>query len=236
MRGLANLFMYYACGYHIESINLEEETKNIGEKKRSYYERTLEKKKHWKYAQGEDNGEKCSKYPDAPTCNLFSRACTDATFAYLDVHECHVDAAKLFPKFDYVIFNCGHHPASSMHYTFSQFESAVTDLITFSKSEIFDHKATTEFFWVENTAQPLRADHFIFDFKDWRTYHRLFVFDSIAKSVFKKMNFEVKVVPAFHSTLALFDKMCDCAHYPASSKTPQLLSLLDALKSSTQWI
>ena len=35
---------------------------------------------------------------------------------------------------------------------------------------------------------------------------------------------------------ALYDKMCDCAHYPTSAKMPQLLGLLDFIKASTIWL
>ena len=46
-----------------------------------------------------------------------------------------------------------------------------------------------------------------------------------------KFDLDMKIVPAFQSTLALLDKMCDCAHYPTSSKIPQLLALVDLLSS-----
>ena len=41
-------------------------------------------------------------------------------------------------------------------------------------------------------------------------------------------------MPAWMSTLALFDKMCDCGHYAISAKYPQLLGLVDAI-FETAW-
>ena len=87
-------------------------------------------------------------------------------------------------------------------------------------------------FWVESVAIPLHQDYNVIEYKDWRTYHRLLLFDSIAKNrlqIFKTIA-NVHVVPSFQSTLALFDKLCDCGHYPASARLPQLLGLLDQMK------
>ena len=71
-------------------------------------------------------------------------------------------------------------------------------------------------FWLENTAPPLREDHWVKLKKDWRTYHRLLLFHSIAMQEANKLNATMTVIPAFRSTLAFFDKICDCAHYPIS--------------------
>ena len=71
-------------------------------------------------------------------------------------------------------------------------------------------------FWLENTAPPLREDHWVKLKKDWRTYHRLLLFNSIAMHEAGKLNATMTVIPAFRSTLAFFDKICDCAHYPIS--------------------
>lgn len=56
------------------------------------------------------------------------------------------------------------------------------------------------------------------------------LFHAIALEEMKKHELVFSVVPAFLSTLALFDKMCDCAHYPTSAKMPQLLGLLDDIQ------
>jgi hypothetical protein len=83
---------------------------------------------------------------------------------------------------------------------------------------------------MENTAPPLRQDHWVVEKKDWRTYHRLMIFHSIAINEAISLNATLTVIPAFRSTLALFDKICDCAHYPSSAKIPQLFGFLNSLK------
>ena len=47
-------------------------------------------------------------------------------------------------------------------------------------------------FWLQNTAQPLRQDKFTYIYKDWRTYHRLILFDAIAAAVFKRLNVAIR--------------------------------------------
>ena len=56
------------------------------------------------------------------------------------------------------------------------------------------------FYWVESVAIPLHQDHNVIYYKDWRTYHRMLLFDNIVKQVLKSIQF-VRVVPAFQSTL-----------------------------------
>lgn len=134
--------------------------------------------------------------------------------------------------FDYIVLNCGHHPAAHAHFTFSMYHSAVTKLF-FSLAAQRVHERS-RIFWVENTAQPLREDHWVIQKLDWRTYHRLILFDAQAKqqiAYYHRLHgLEVGIVPAFYSTMALYDKICDCAHYPASAKIPQLVGLIDAVR------
>ena len=57
-----------------------------------------------------------------------------------------------------------------------------------------------QLYWVESVAIPLHQDHNVIDYKDWRTYHRLLLFDNIVKQALKSFNC-ARVVPAFQSTL-----------------------------------
>ena len=131
-------------------------------------------------------------------------------------------------EFDFVIMNCGHHPASKDHFSFQRFRSAVKLLLQ-SERVADAKKSNTHFFWLENTAQPLRQDHWVFEKQDWRTYHRLMLYDYIVREELSLASFPARYIPAFYSTLALFDKMCDCAHYVASARVPQLLGLIDMI-------
>lgn len=50
------------------------------------------------------------------------------------------------------------------------------------------------------------------------------------------MRDRVALIPAFQSSLALFDKMCDCVTYPASALMPQLIGLVDAVRRGVNQI
>ena len=39
------------------------------------------------------------------------------------------------------------------------------------------------------------------EYKDWRTYHRLYLFDSLAKAAIDKVGLNVDIIPAYQSTL-----------------------------------
>jgi hypothetical protein len=114
--------------------------------------------------------------------------------------------------------------------TYEKYRGAVGGLFG-ALNKYINGNSKTNLFWLENTAPPLRQDYWVILKKDWRTYHRLVLFHAIAMEEMRKFdNMPISVVPAFHSTLALFDKMCDCAHYPTSAKMPQLLGLLDDIR------
>ena len=57
-----------------------------------------------------------------------------------------------------------------------------------------------QIYWVESVAIPLHQDENLINYKDWRTYHRLLLFDNIVKETLKSIKY-VHVVPAFQSTL-----------------------------------
>ena len=226
MRGLASTFLYHTCGFK-EPASRFESTRKVDDKDVEYFEKSLKKQDHWKFVK---QNPKCESHPDDESCNLFSKACMNTQISYLGEHSCAIGAVEYFSEFDHVIMNCGHHPAASMHFTYDHFEETVRYFLE-GALKVQKQKTEIKFYWLENCAQPIRADHFVHDFKDWRTTHRLIVFDSIAKDYISRLGLQMAIVPAFQSTLALFDKMCDCAHYPVAARMPQLLALLDHMKS-----
>ena len=229
MRGLASTFLYHTCGFK-EPMSASESTREVGDKDIEYFEKYLDKQDHWKFAK---KNPKCEDNPDDEICNLFSRGCMNTQVSYLGEHSCAVDAVKYLSEYDHVIMNCGHHPAASMHFTYDHFEDTVRSFLGgVLRIQREQGKRKTKFYWLENCAQPIRADHFVHDFKDWRTSHRLILFDSIVKDLISGLGLQMVILPAFQSTLALFDKMCDCAHYPIVARMPQLLSLLDYMNNS----
>ena len=62
-----------------------------------------------------------------------------------------------------------------------------------------------------------------------KSYTVAFVSD-IAKQTLKTNKLRYQVITAFSSTLALYDKLCDCDHYTQSVKMPQLLQIIDKVK------
>ena len=62
----------------------------------------------------------------------------------------------------------------------------------------------------------------------------MLIFDAIAKFSIQRSGLPISILPAWSSTLALFDKMCDFGHYAITAKYPQLLGLIDAI-FETSW-
>ena len=229
MRGLADLFLYHTCHFAIPHINWNQTRAPLDPEDKlqptgAYLEMSFLTKAADAFKQN------CNFPTNDPRCQLFDRGCTDMTFAYLGAMYCQPSIAKYAANFDIVVLNCGHLPASAAHFTYMSYQSAVVNLMKkFKEDDVLAH---SQVLWLENTAQPLRQDKYTFEYKDWRTYHRLIMFDAIAKSQIHNTDVPISIVPAFFSTLALFDKMCDCGHYDTSAKFPQLLALLDTIYKS----
>lgn len=228
MRGLADIFLYHVCHFQVEHLQWNKSFVPLED--HSIQPRATYLEISFKTKAADAFRHNCNYPANDDRCNLFDKGCTDATFAYLGAMYCQSSIANYALGFDYVVVNCGHHPAATTHYSYSFFKTVVTNMfMNFKKMAITEH---SQIFWLENTAQPLRQDKWTFYYSDWRTYHRLLLFDGIAKSITGRMSLPIVVLPAFYSTLALFDKMCDCGHYSISAKMPQLLGLLDAIYSS----
>ena len=176
----------------------------------------------------------CEKENSGLECyQLYDYGCQGLYVDYLGNYMCEPGSLERSHGYDYVVFNCGHHPASRFHYTYEKYRSAVYNLVHEASVQQAIQNGKTKFFWLENTAQPLRQDHWVFDKKDWRTLHRLYMFDKIAKQELGNAHFPYRLIHAFHSTFALFDKMCDCAHYVSDAKMPQLLDFIDQIRRAS---
>lgn len=230
MRGMADLFLYHVCKFKIEHLAWNRtyiELERTDEQPRAtYLEISMLQKSFDAYKQN------CVFPTDDPKCQLFDLGCTGMTFAYLGAMYCQQSIANYANRFDYVIMNCGHHPAATSHFGYQKYDNEVNKL--FNRAKVLGLGAKVKMFWLENTAQPLRQDKYTEFYKDWRTYHRLILFDAIAKFSIQRSGLPISILPAWSSTLALFDKMCDCGHYAITAKYPQLLGLLDAI-FETSW-
>lgn len=110
---------------------------------------------------------------------------------------------------EYVINNCGHHPAGFNHWPPEKYATAINTLLEPMAKLGWTKK---NYIWMESTAPMLRADKQVKQKKDWRTFHRIQLFNSIAHFHLKKYNF-TSIIPTFYSTLAVSDKLCDNNHY-----------------------
>ena len=123
--------------------------------------------------------------------------------------EIRADFQTKVQKDELVFFNCGHWPASQEHFTFDMYGDALEALIQKIK-----RISPNRFVFIETLPMPVRNDKFVKSFRDWRTLHRLYVYNRIAEKLFKQHNFSF--LPTFETLLPLVDKFCDNAHYTAA--------------------
>ena len=165
----------------------------------------------------------CIESPDEKYCELFDRGCSDSAISYLGAKYCQTDIAKFVKGYDFAVLNCGHQPAKFATYTYSLYTKALDN---FAKT-LADLPKNVDLFWLENSAEPLHA---IDDFLGRKTYQRLLLFDIIARESLRRNNIRFLTIQAFHETLALYDKICDCQEYPPAVIMPQLIQLLSYMK------
>lgn len=252
MRGLADTFLYHVCEFEAHDFFEKDKRTEEGMADQreldngdydvpntvAYVTQTFKNsendafRERAKKQHSADYRKFCRENPHDRDCNMFHPRCEGATFGYMNAMFCQPGALDYFKEYDYVVMNCGHHPAATAEYSYRKYDKLVEDF--FNEMDRKEMVGKRKLFWVESVAIPLHQDSNVIEYKDWRTYHRLLLFDSIAKNrlrIFKPIS-NVHVVPSFQSTLALFDKLCDCGHYPASARLPQLLGLLDQIKIS----
>ena len=171
--------------------------------------------------------ENCMENIENEECNLFDDGCLESKVTFLDAHFCQEDISNYMKGYDYVVLNCGHH-FSRVDISYNEFKY-MTDSLSSKISSLQNNGGNNNFelFWLENTAHPLTQSD---GNKDKSSYHRLVFLNNLALGSFKRFKLKYSIIRAFHSTLSLFDKMCDCGHYPKSARMPQLLDLLDIMQ------
>jgi hypothetical protein len=109
---------------------------------------------------------------------------------------------------DLVIFNCGHHPASHLHWPSEKYAATVENVFY---TEILGNYSTEKVVWIESVPLPLRQDNDYLQSFDWRTLHRIHLFNHISSQIFVRHNYTV--ISAFEPVLPFVENMCDNAHY-----------------------
>jgi hypothetical protein len=150
---------------------------------------------------------------------------------YIDSNYCDtfdIKAKGSISTPDLILLNCGHHPASGTHYTYLSYQELVSRAI---QDIISKGYSAENFFWIESNVNPLRDDNWVKDYRDWRTVHRIHLFNRIATKIVKDSGFEV--IKTFEWTLPLSDKLCDVGHYTASGALfPLFHSIVNILYDS----
>jgi hypothetical protein len=147
--------------------------------------------------------EGCLADPDSRDCDLFDEDCMGSTVSYIDASHCQEDLSKYMDGYDFVVINCGNIMAKSGdEYPYWLYRSIVNNLADAMVDGGISED--TNIFYVENTAIPLRQDSITAHDMDKRTYHRLIMFDAIARHEMVKAGINAWYVPAFHSTLGKY--------------------------------
>ena len=130
---------------------------------------------------------------------------------------CGLGSLPPLGQFDLVVSNCGHHPASYRHSTLGQY----TDMVTKLADEVISKGYKNDSFaWIESIPQPLRNNRWFAADRDWRTFHRLDLFNQFANEIMTRSTKQKNdvhegftVIPAFQNLLPFSDKLCDNSHY-----------------------
>ena len=121
-------------------------------------------------------------------------------------------------EYSKIFINCGQHPASSKHHTAAEYRDVILKLVDGGKRKKLQ---VSKLVWIESVPMPVRNDALIKEVKDWRTYHRIMLFNNISETIMRKHN--VTIVRAFGAVLPLVDKLCDGMHYTAENAVKPIL-------------
>ena len=178
---------------------------------------------------------------ESKACDLFRRGCSGSTFAYMKAMYCQKGITRYMEGYDFVVINCGHHFAKHANFGYDFYTKAMRDLALEMRDFVYSGNHKThgnqhmKYFYLESVAPPVQEDEVKLNDVDMRTYHRMMIHDAIAMRELR-LNFGklINSVSAFGSTLAMFDKLCDCTHYPWGARMPQLFALTDKLRRGYQ--
>jgi hypothetical protein len=107
--------------------------------------------------------------------------------------------------------NCGHHPAAHNHFPINKYVETIVNFVRLLRDEQYSDK---NFVWIESNPLPIRQDHYVIENKDWRTLHRIKMFNIIAEDILRSSGF-TNIVRTFQESLPFAHEACDIAHYVA---------------------
>lgn len=144
---------------------------------------------------------------------------------YQGTQRCEFDKLQKFfidmesyPKENtFYIINCGHHPAAASHFTFSKYQEVLENTAKLIKSATSINQE--HFFWMDSAPIPFRDTTACYKFEDWRTEHRLSLYNDVASTIMKK--YGISTIKAFNIYLPFADGLvCDPDHYPPGVVRP----------------
>lgn len=138
MRGLADVFLYHVCefeahGFFEKDTRTEEGQKDLIELDNGGYpvpNTVAYVVKKFVKSDNEDfirrsrdqhsvrYRQYCKERPTDRDCNLYHRRCEGTTFGYMSAMFCQPGVLDFFKDYDFVVMNCGHHPAAASEYSF----------------------------------------------------------------------------------------------------------------------
>ena len=143
MRGLADVFLYHVCefeshGFFEKDTRTEEGKKDLIELNNdgypvpstvAYVTKKFLKSDNENFIRrarkqhSTDYRQYCRKNPADRDCNLYHRRCEGTNFGYMSAMFCQPGVLDYFKDYDFIVINCGHHPAAASEYSFRYFRS-----------------------------------------------------------------------------------------------------------------
>jgi hypothetical protein len=105
--------------------------------------------------------------------------------------------------------NCGHHPAAHSHFSIARYHATLLEFAKMLRSSRYTRE---NFAWYESNAQLFRQDAYVFKFQDWRTLHRIKLFNAVAEDVLRGAGYTT-FIRVFHELLPFVHDVCDISHY-----------------------
>lgn len=113
----------------------------------------------------------------------------------------------------WLFFNCGHHPAAHHHFTIVRYYSTIVRLATMLQQARYTRN---NFAWYESNPQPMRQDVYVYKFKDWRTLHRIKLFNILSEDILRENGYTT-FIRVFNEFLPFVHGVCDIAHYSVAT-------------------
>ena len=172
----------------------------------------------------------------------YTMKCSNLTIIFKRYMECEIGLINEVIKNSFIHYkdrfimftmNCGHHPASGNHRTLLEYSRMVNNLMNLlNDSTLYINK--NNFAWIESTPIPFcNSERAVIVHKDWRTFHRLLMFNQEANQIVQSYNYTM--IPTFSSLLPFVDgATCDPWHFPSHAMLGVIYHLIHRIKMNKE--